>query len=135
MTFYVMYYCFVFAYNQDFLWSRQVTWVKCHPNKTLSCRFLLSTAKRGRCTWQRPSVCPFVCAPKAEPLDLRPSSFAWGSILTLARLAMQVKVVGQGQMPKIMFLHGCYLALRSRSKVGSRSKAGIKVKFLAHSGR
>ncbi len=25
-------------------------------------------------------------------------------------------------MPKIMFLHGCYLALRSRSKVGVKVK-------------
>ncbi len=45
-------------------------------------------------------------------------------------------------MQKIMFLHGCYLALGSRSKVKvkvkgrgqgqrSRSKVGVKVKFLA----
>ena len=39
-----------------------------------------------------PSVCPFVCA---QSFDLRPSSFAWKSTLTLARLAMKVKVVGQ----------------------------------------
>ena len=34
------------------------------------------------------SVCPFVCALTTEPFDLRPSSFAWRSTLTLARLAM-----------------------------------------------
>ncbi len=31
-------------------------------------------------------------------------------------------------MPKIMFLHGCYLALRSRSKVGVKVKVRVKVK-------
>ncbi len=31
-------------------------------------------------------------------------------------------------MPKIMFLHGCYLALRSRSKVGIKVKGRVKVK-------
>ena len=36
----------------------------------------------------RPSVFPFVCALTADPFDLRPSSFAWGSTLTLVRLAM-----------------------------------------------
>ncbi len=37
---------------------------------------------------QTHSVCPFVCALTAEPFDLRPSSFAWRSTLTLARLTM-----------------------------------------------
>ncbi len=49
-------------------------------------------------------------------------------------------------MPKIVFLHGCYIALRSMSKVGvkvkgraqgqrskARSKVGVNVKFLARS--
>ncbi len=35
----------------------------------------------------RPSV-RFVCALTAKPFDLRPSSFAWESTLTLAKLAM-----------------------------------------------
>ncbi len=30
-------------------------------------------------------------------------------------------------MPKIVFLHHCYLATRSRSKVGSGSKVEVKV--------
>ncbi len=72
------------------------------------------------------SVCPparpFVCALTAEPFDLRPSSFA----LTLARLAMQVKVVGQRSRSrsnaKNHVLHGYYLALRSRSMVGVKVK-------------
>ncbi len=34
------------------------------------------------------SVRPFVCALMVEPFDLRPSSFAWRSTLTLARLTM-----------------------------------------------
>ncbi len=34
------------------------------------------------------SVRPLVCALTAELFDLRPSSSAWGSTLTLARLAM-----------------------------------------------
>ncbi len=33
-------------------------------------------------------VRPFVCALTVEPFDLRPSSFAWMSTLTLARMAM-----------------------------------------------
>ena len=35
-------------------------------------------------------------------------------------------------MSKIMFLHGCYLASRSRSKVRSKSKVGVKVKGRGH---
>ena len=41
------------------------------------------------------SVHPSVCALMVEPFDLRPSSFAWRSTLTLARVSMLVKVVGQ----------------------------------------
>ncbi len=75
--------------------------------------------------WVCPSVCPFVCALTIEPFDQWPSSFAWRSTFTLARLAMSVKVVGQRSRSNAKN-HGCtlnYLALRSRSrsKVGSRS--------------
>ncbi len=47
------------------------------------------------CLSVRLSVClsvrPFVCALTAEPFDLRPSSFAWGSTLTLARSRSNAK--------------------------------------------
>ena len=43
-----------------------------------------------------PSVCPcLVCALLFEPFDLRPRFLAWGSTLTLARMGLQLKVVGQ----------------------------------------
>ncbi len=46
----------------------------------------------------RPSICQFVRTLTTEPLDLRPSFLAQGLVLTLARLGLKVKVVGQGQM-------------------------------------
>ena len=61
------------------------------------------------------SVHPFVCALMVEPFDLRPPSFAWRSTLTLARLAIKVKVVGQRSGSNVKSL--VYLALRSRVAV------------------
>ena len=79
----------------------------------------------------RLSVRPSFTTLTAEPFDLRPWCLVCRLTLTLARLGLYVKVVGQGQMPKIVFWHHCYPALRSKSKVGVK----VKVKFLVRSGR
>ena len=92
-----------------------------------------------------PSVRLFALS-RLKPFDLRPSSFAWGSTSTLARVAMSVKVVGQRSKSNdknhvFAWLLPCFkvkVGVKGQGQ-GQRSRSwsnlGVKVKFLVRSGR
>ncbi len=84
------------------------------------------------------SVCPFVCALLAEPFDLWPWYLICWSTLTLARVGLQVKVVGP--RPSSSAKIGLLTSLLPWFKVkcqgqGHGSMSKVKVKFLECSGR
>ncbi len=68
-----------------------------------------------------PSVRPFirlsVCALLLEPFDLWPSFLAWRSTLTLARLGLQVKVIGQSSRSHGNKLCFCHVSCQEHPKI------------------
>ncbi len=75
-------------------------------------------------------------------VDLRPRYLVCRFTITLARLGLYVKVLGQRSrsMTKILFWHHCYLGLRSRSKArvnvkGQTQIQKVRVNLLTCSGR
>ena len=82
-----------------------------------------------------PCVCPSVSALTPKPFDLQPWYSVCRSTLTLARMGVKVKVVGERSRSnaQIRIFTSDILPWGLGQRSGSRPKVRVKVKFLARS--